>query len=403
MTVEAVALARESAGPSSHARRWTPEVVQGGEPAEPFTLGPGYLDQALLPVDLMREAYSRALTEYGAAALGYGLDNGALDLRAALAQRASTVDGIPCAPEQVLVTAGTTQALNLVCTALAARGDPVLVDTHSYDLGRQIITDAGLPTRAVPGDSEGMDPAALERAITSHRGRVGFLYLNPTFHNPTGIVVPRRRREELLRVAARHGVLVVEDDAYAELSLDGGSAPPSLAALAGYHGVIRLGSFAKTLAPGLRLGWLQTNAELAEKLVTRGAFVSGGCLNHTTSLAVTTLLRDGGYDRHLRWLRTQLAARRDALADVLRARLPEEIDFALPGGGFFLWLRSAARVAEDDLVAAASRAGVGVAPGARFGAHEQARIRLAYSFTSPRRLADAAELLAAAWCQTLRG
>ncbi|MCP3802847.1 aminotransferase class I/II-fold pyridoxal phosphate-dependent enzyme [Allokutzneria sp. A3M-2-11 16] len=379
----------------SHSRRWTPEVVQGGEPAEPYNLGPGYLDQELLPVGLMREAYTAALAEYGSAALGYGLDNGALDLRAALAARVSTVDGIACAAEQVLVTAGTTQALNLVCTALAAPGDRVLLDPHCYDLGKQIFTDAGLVPVAVPGDADGMDPAALERALRG--GRTGFVYLNPTFHNPTGIVVPRHRRAELVRVATGGGVLVVEDDAYAELGLDGTRTPPSLAALAGYEGVVRLGSFAKTLAPGLRLGWLQASTGLAERLVTRGSFVSGGCLNHTTSLAVTALLLDGGYDRHLRWLRAQLAARRDALAETLRARLPEEIDFALPGGGFFLWLRARGEVAEADLVGAASRAGVAVAPGSRFGSSSGVRVRLAYSFTSPQRLTEAASRLGAAW------
>jgi enduracididine biosynthesis enzyme MppQ len=364
-------------------------------------LSPGYLEPSLLPVALLRDAYRRALDEFGAAALSYGHNSGALPLREALARAA----GHPCGPDNIVITSGTSQTLYLLATYFGARGEVVLVDQACYDFGRQIFVDCGLRAVRVPADESGMDPAALGRALAATSGRVAFVYLNPTFHNPTGIVVPLDRRRELLAVADRYGALIVEDDAYAELNLTEGSRPPpSLAVLAGYRGVVRLCSFSKTLGPGLRLGWLLAAPALAERISSHAVFVSGGCLNHATSLAVTMLLTGGEYRTHLDGLRARLRERRDALADELRATLPANVDFATPAGGFFLWLtfnRSDSGTpvgsVEADLVAGAARAGVRVAAGSRFGSGARPAIRLAYSFNSAADLRIAARGLAAAW------
>jgi enduracididine biosynthesis enzyme MppQ len=398
-------------------------------------LSPGYLEPSLLPVALLRDAYPRALEEFGAAALSYGYNSGALPLREALAEAAPAADGHSCGPDNIVITSGTSQTLYLLATYFGARGDVVLVDEACYDFGRQIFVDCGLSAVRVPADRSGMDPAALARALTAISERIAFIYLNPTFHNPTGLVVPLDRRRELLAVAERHGALIVEDDAYAELNLaEGTRPPPSLAALAGYRGVVRLCSFSKTLGPGLRLGWLLAAPALAERIASHAVFVSGGCLNHATSLAVTMLLTGGEYQAHLHGLRARLRERRDVLVDELRAALPADIDFATPAGGFFLWLTfdrsgsadsatllgsassttllgsassttllgsaSSATLlgsAEEDLVAAATRAGVRVAAGSRFGSGARPAIRLAYSFNSPGDLRIAARRLAAAW------
>jgi DNA-binding transcriptional MocR family regulator len=279
----------------------------------------------------------------------------------------------------------------------------VFADRTSYDFGRRIITDQGLRLREVDGDGDGMCPRALHDALSTLRAAgetPAFAYLNPTHHNPTGTTLSPARREELLAVAARHGLLVVEDDAYGELALDDTPPPRSLAAVADCAGVVRLGTFAKTLAPGLRLGWLQAHRSVADRLVRRGLFVSGGCLNHLSSLAVAILLRDGHYDRHLRWLRCELGVRRDTLVAALRANPGGGAEFDRPAGGFFLWLRFPAGRSEAELVSAAAKAGVAVARGARFGSVPRPCIRLAYSFNPPERLAAAAALLADAWTTT---
>jgi 2-aminoadipate transaminase len=390
----------------SHTRHWRAGVVQDVAPPGVHDLRLGYLEPALLPVALLRDAHARALAEYGAAALSYGDNRGALPLREALADRAARADraggahGDPCTPAHVLLTAGTSQALYLLATSLAAPGDAVLVERTSYDFGRKILTDCGLVVRAVDEDGAGMRPDDLDRVLESRRAerhRVAFVCLNPTFHNPTGRVVPLARRRELLAVASGHGVPVVEDDAYAELAFDGTDPPLSLAALAGYRAVVRLCTVSKTLGPGLRLGWMLADPAIADRLVGHGMFVSGGALNHTASLALAVLLRGGGYDRHVAELRSGLRARRDALAGGLREHLDGRMPIDTPGGGFFLWLRDGGGRTEPDLAGAAAQAGVRIAAGSRFGSIPQASARLAFSFNPPQRLAGAARRLAAAW------
>jgi enduracididine biosynthesis enzyme MppQ len=384
----------ERAGPLSHRRHWRAGVVQALPPPGMVDLGPGYLDPDLLPVDLLGEAYARTFAEFGSAALAYGENQGELGLRTELAARAARADGVGCGPEHVLITAGTSHAVYLVATRMAAPGDTVIVEQTGYDFGRRILVDCGLRPREVAADGSGLDPVALDEALTAERAAgntVAFAYLSPTFHNPTGIVVPPGRRAELLAVAARHGVLVVEDDAYGELGLEPGDRC-SLAGLAGYRGVVRLGTVSKTLGPGLRLGWLTAEPAVVDRLVAHGLFVSGGSANHLASLAVGTLLRTGEYDRHLDWLRDRLRDRRDALAAALRGT--SAVTFRLPAGGCFLWLTATGALTEPDLLAAAHRAGVAVAAGSRFGSPRAPSIRLSYSFTSPDDLAEAGAALA---------
>ncbi|MFI0187086.1 aminotransferase class I/II-fold pyridoxal phosphate-dependent enzyme [Streptomyces sp. NPDC017082] len=376
--------------PLPQARWWRAGVVQAVSPPGVIDLGPGYLEPALLAVDEVLPLYAEALTMFGPAALSYGANAGAEPLRASLAARHG------CTAEEIMVTAGSSQALTLLCTVLGRPGRFVVVERTCYDLGRSIMTDHGLRLREVDADGEGVRPEALDRAL-SHGDDVAFVYLTPTFHNPTGTVAGEQRRRELLAVAARHGVPIVEDDAYTELCLDRPAPPPSLAALAGRQGVIRLGSFAKTLGPGLRLGWLEAEPGLIDTLAGRGQLVSGGALNHLTSLAVSMLMGDGRYERRLSWLRGQLRLRREALVAALRSGLDESVTVSRPAGGFFVWLTFDPRRSEAALLAAAGRAGVAVAPGSRFGSAVGTHLRLAYSLNPPDRLAEAAARLAAAW------
>jgi DNA-binding transcriptional MocR family regulator len=240
-----------------------------------------------------------------------------------------------------------------------------------------------------------MLPEALDEALRTAAGKVAFVVLTPTFHNPTGIVMSLGRRRAVLEVAARHRVLLVEDDAYAELDLDGTGVPPSLASLAGQRGVVRLRTVSKVLGPGLRLGWLQADRAVVDRLASHGLLVSGGSANHLCSLAVTTLLRDGGFDRHLDWLRSRLRERRDALHGAVAEHLAGIVEVRRPQGGFFLWLN--AQQPEAALLAAALDAGVVVAAGSRFGGTGTPAVRLSYSFNSPPVLRAAVLRLAVAW------
>jgi enduracididine biosynthesis enzyme MppQ len=370
---------------------WHPQVVQIAEPAGVIDLGPGHLDPDLLPVRLLRDGYLRAFDEYGPAALTYGHDRGPLPLRQLLARHggAGVVD-----PDQVLITAGITSALALLVRLEAAPGDAVFAEAASYDLAMQLFRDHGLHVCQVPGDALGMDPAALARAVDAEQAagrRPRLLYVIPNFQNPTGRVLGQQRRRELVAIAAQRGLLLLEDDPYGWLSFDGTEPPVSLGELAGYAHVVRLGSFSKVLAPGLRLGWLVCSPAMADRLATTATFTSGGGLNHLASVAVTGIMADGLLSVHLAKLRTQLRARRDTLVAGLRGHL----DFRVPTGGFFLWSRLPSAERAEAMVRAAALAGVPVSSGSRFG--DASAIRLCYSFQSPARLAEAADRLSLAW------
>lgn len=370
---------------------WTSGIVQVVGSDGVLDLGPGLFDPALLPTGLLKAAYAETFARYGPAALAYGNNYGPLPLRAALAERTARADGLPCTPEQVVVTAGTSSALDLLARWLGRPGEAVLTEPLTYDLARRIFADRGLAVRGTP-----LDPDVLARAVAAEERRVAFLYVLPTFHNPTGAVMPLARRAELVEAACELGLLVVEDDAYAGLALDPVEAVPSLAGLAGYRNVIRLCTTSKSLAPGLRLGWLLTAAERATQLASSGMFTSGGGLNHLAALATATLLESGGYDRHVKWLREELRVRRDALLTPLRAGLPA-FSFSAARGGFFVWGELPSGCTEAAALEAAAHARVRVFAGSRFGDTGRPAVRLSFSFHSPERLAEAADRLVSAW------
>ncbi|MEO7262329.1 MAG: PLP-dependent aminotransferase family protein [Jatrophihabitantaceae bacterium] len=375
-------------------------MVQDVAPAGTYDLGPGYLGPDLLPVRLLANAYANAFASYGPAALSYGNDSGVLLLRELLAERATVADGVPCAADQIVVTAGTSMALQLLTATMAARGEVALVDELAYDYGVQILHDSGLRVERIAGDENGMHPESLADRLASVQARgdrASVLYLNPTFQNPLGFTMPEQRRRELIDLATRSGLLIIEDDAYAELPLDPVSIPPSLAALSGYRNVVRLCSFSKVLGPGLRLGWMLTSRRLARQLAAHGVFASGGSLNHVTSLAVTTLLADGSYDGHLHWLRRELRDRWQILTSTLLGSLEAGALLRSTAGGLFGWLELPGWPTERSVMDAAAEVGVRVSAGSRFGTPAVPSVRLSHSFCTRTDLAEAAARLITAW------
>lgn len=374
--------------------RWSSDVVQLAEPPGVVDLGPGHLDPDLLPTDLLRTAYAAAFDEYGPAGLTYGHNQGPLPLRAAIAERISAADGLACEPDRIVVTAGTSTTLDLLARWVRPARDVVVADELSYDLGLRIFRQRGMRVVRVPMDGDGMRPEELDRVLRAGASRVAAVYVLPAFHNPTGLVVPPERRLTLLEVASAHGVPVVEDDAYAETAFDS-ALPISIASTAGYRGVLRLGTFAKSLAPGLRLGWLATDPDTAARIAASAVFTSGGGVNHLAAVAVAGLLANGVFDAHVRRLRAGLRDRCDALTAALHAELPE-VRFQRPRGGFFVWAGLPGHWSQRAAVEAAERAGVPVASGTRFG-RGRGYVRLCHSFHGPQALADAVSVLARAW------
>jgi DNA-binding transcriptional MocR family regulator len=216
----------------------------------------------------------------------------------------------------------------------------------------------------------------------------------PTFHNPTGACLAPERRRALVELAAEEGFLIVEDDVYRELAYDA-PAPPSLWRLAPPGVVARLGSFAKTLAPGLRLGWITAHPADVARITGGGLLDSGGGLNHFTAVTVGAVCTSGDFDAQVARLRAAYRERRDALAGALREHLPPGCELQAPGGGFFQWVRLPAGLDAAELLPHAEAAGVAYIPGARFhldggGANT---LRLAFSLYPPAELREAARRL----------
>ncbi|HJZ49653.1 MAG TPA: PLP-dependent aminotransferase family protein, partial [Roseiflexaceae bacterium] len=221
-------------------------------------LGWGHPNAALLPVAGMRQAAAAALERWGVEALNYGADQGAGPLLAWLSDRIARTEGRAPASDAMLITGGVSQALDQICTLCTQPGDIALVESPTYHLAIRILRDHPLELIPIPADDHGLRVDALAETIAGLRRdsrRPRLLYCVPTFHNPTGTSLEAERRAKLVALAAAEQLLVVEDDVYRELSYDG-PALPSLWSLAPPDTVVRLGSFAKSLAPGVRLGWL---------------------------------------------------------------------------------------------------------------------------------------------------
>jgi DNA-binding transcriptional MocR family regulator len=360
--------------------------------------GWGHPDLALLPLAGLQAAAAAALSAGNWQALAYGAAQGPGRLIALLCARLADIDGRAMQPDQLLITAGVSQALDLVCDLCTQPGDVALVESPVYHFGLRILRDHGLRLLPVATDEDGLRLDALEDALAQlHRTnrRPALLYTVPTFNNPTGRNLAAARREPLMQLAAAHDLLVLEDDVYRELWFE--TPPPSsLTHYGPSANIVRLGSFSKILAPGLRLGWIQADPALVRKAANSGLLTSGGGINHLTAHMVAEYLRMGLLDEHVAQLRAVYRTRRDALVAALAHYLPPECRFEPPGGGFFIWLQLPEGMDSVALLARAEAARVGYVPGAHFhidgGGHRQ--LRLAFSLLSPAEMEEGARRLA---------
>jgi 2-aminoadipate transaminase len=362
----------------------------------------GHPDPSLLPLEAVQRAARRALDDYGSETLQYGHPAGPGPLRAWLADHLGRLEGRAPDADEVLITAGISHGLDLLLHHIAAPGDTVLVESPTYHLAVRILRDQGLRLAPAVTDEHGLRVDALRETLAGLRRkgrRAKALYLVPTFNNPTGVSLPLERRQALVEVAAREKMLIVEDDVYRELAYDG-PAPPSLWSLAPEGVVARLGSFAKTLAPGLRVGWLTGPRDIVAALRDGGLLDSGGGISHFAGAITAALCAAGDYEAHVSGLRAAYGARRDALHQALEAHLPAGSRVTRPGGGFFVWVRlPEAGPSAAEALAGAEALGVSYLPGERFYLDGQGArtLRLAFSLYAPEELREAARRLGQAW------
>ncbi|GAB4121458.1 MAG: PLP-dependent aminotransferase family protein [Roseiflexaceae bacterium] len=361
-------------------------------------LGWGHPDPELLPRAAMRQAAIDAADWYGTDMLAYGHAAGAGPLLAWLRARISTNEGRDPGAEGMVLTGGNSLGLDQVCTLLANPGDVVLVESPTYHFAVKILRDHPLELVPVPADRDGLLVDRIEPIVARLQAagkRVRMLYCVPTFHNPTGVSLPHDRRVQLVDLAERLGFLIAEDDVYRDLAYQG-RAPESLWSLDRAGVVVRLGSFAKSLAPGVRLGWITAAPELVARIAGGGVLDSGGGVNHFAALTVAAFCRANQLDPHLERLRAAYRERSAILGAVLAPFLPPGSELRAPQGGFFTWLTLPEGWDTQALLPQAEQAGVSYIPGARFyldpGQGRQS-LRLAHSLYGPDRLAEAAERL----------
>jgi DNA-binding transcriptional MocR family regulator len=354
----------------------------------------GHPDPGLLPVQELREASHRAMERHGSDILEYGSTAGSPPLIDFICARLAETDARAPSRDQVVITSGASQGLDLVATLLLTAGDTVLLDVPTYHLGISILSDHPIRLHAVESDDDGIVLEDLARVVAQLRRdgeRPRLLYTIATHHNPTGRNMPVERRRALVALAAQEGLLVAEDDTYRELSYDG-PPPPSLWALDDAGAVVRIGSFAKAVAPGLRVGYVTATTEIATRMATGGLLDSGGGMNHFAATVLAEYAESGDYARQIERFRAAYRAQRDRLLGGLASHLPETASWSRPGGGYFVWVRLPPGLTADELLPVAAARGVAFLPGHRFFLDDTGApgaLRLAFSMHPPETLETA--------------
>ena len=371
------------------------EILKVTERPGIISLAGGLPSPKTFPVEAMREAAERVLTQDGQAALQYAASEGLPALREWVAQDVRKL-GIRADPSQVLITTGSQQGLDLAAKVLIDSGSRVLVETPTYLGALQAFTPMQPRVDAVPSDDEGVLPDALAAHTGQGGERARFAYLLPNFQNPTGRSMGDARRRAVAEAAARAGLPLLEDNPYGDLWFGDTPPPPALSA---HHpeGCLYLGSFSKILAPGLRLGYLIAPAALYPKLLQAKQAAD----LHTPSFnqrLVAELLKDGFIDRHVPTIRALYRRQAEAMLAALTRHM-HGLDFTWnrPAGGMFLWARLPEGLDATALLPAAVERGVAYVPGAPFyaGRADARTLRLSFVTASEAQIDTAIAALAA--------
>jgi 2-aminoadipate transaminase len=355
------------------------DILELTQRAEVISFAGGLPAPELFPAELIADAFARALAPTVAArALQYSSTEGDPQLRALLAERL-TGRGLRTEADEILVTTGSQQALGLVAAVLLDPGDAVLVENPSYLAALQCFGFAGARLVPVPCDADGLDPETLPGLIAEHAPK--FLYVVPTFQNPTGRTLPAARRARLAEIAAGHGLWIIEDDPYGELRYDGAPLAPIGSHVGAGDRTVTISSLSKVLAPGLRIGWLRAPDAIRRPL----AIAKQAADLHTSTvdqIAARTSLQAADLATHIDGLRDAYRRRRDALLAGLAGALPQGSTFNRPDGGMFVWARLPAGWDAAELLRAALRHDVAFVPGFPFFAQEPDHRTLRLSFTT---------------------
>ena len=358
-----------------------PAVKWTGFPKYNFT--GGHNDAEQVPVDRLVAAATAVLAREGATLATYGLQSGPQGyrpLREFLAAKLARAAGISCSADEILITSGSLQAIDLVNGVLLARGDTVLIEQESYQGSLNRLTRLGVNAVGIPLDGEGMRMDALSAALDDleRRGiKPKYIYTIPTVQNPTGTIMGEARRAELLRLAQAHGVPIFEDECYSDLIWDG-RRPPALYAMSRHGGVIHIGSFSKSIAPALRVGYIVAGWDVLSRMLALKTDAGSGALEQM----VLAEFCAAHFDTHVPKLTRGLRAKLETLMELLAEQFGTAAEFDDPKGGIFLWVKLPDAVDTQKLAQAGLASGVAINPGPDWStdkAYGKSRLRLCFA------------------------
>jgi 2-aminoadipate transaminase len=366
------------------------------------SLAGGMPNLSALPMDMMAEVVRNLVASNGTEALQYGSGQGHPLLREQICE-VMALEGIRANPDDVIVTTGSQQALDLISRIFIDPGDVVLVEAPSYVGALGTFSQYQASPVHVETDHDGMVPAALVEAIKSVRAtgrKIKFLYLIPNYQNPTGVMLSADRRTQILEICAREEIFIVEDNPYGLLGFDRPS--PNAMRAQDSENVIYLGSFSKTIASGLRVGWALVPQSIKDKIVIASES-SILCPSNFTQLTISSYLKDQPWRDQIASFVDLYRVRRDAMLESLEAHFPKEATWTRPGGGFYVWVTLPPEIDTKAMVPKAIVAKVAYVPGNAFYADGFGswQMRLSYCHPTPERIREGVKALGAVVKQEL--
>lgn len=352
-----------------------------------ISLGTGQLSPKLFPKEMVKTALNRAAGSVDS--LNYCESLGLLSLRKAISTRL-VHQGIIAPPSCILITSGAIQALQLICLSMLKPGSSVYTGNPSYLKNLPFFQSASMKLTGLPMDQEGLVYWQME-AREIHAGEA-LLYLVPDFHNPTGAVMSGERRQALFRFCHQNHLPIIEDAAYSELWFD--QKPPfPLKSMDKSGMVLYIGTASKSLAPGLRTGWIVGPESVIQRLADMKAQMDHGA-SSLSQLALTEILESGMYDKYLHTLRSDLKARRDSTLEVLHRQFHRIAVWNVPEGGFYIWIKFDESLASRQIFRAALREHIVLFPGCLYEYGKSSSVRISFAHASEEEIAYALTRLA---------
>ena len=344
-----------------------------------INLAVGHPSLPMLPLREMEQAAAHRFAQGNAEFLQYGYEWGDGYLRTELAAFLTQEYSVPVQADDLFISGGVSQALDLICAMLTEPGDTIIVEDPTYFFSFNIFRNHRLNILTAPVDEHGLDVDALEGLLEQHKPKL--IYTIPTHQNPSGVTLSDERRERLVRLAQQHDFYVMADEVYHLLTFEG-TPPRSFSGWVDSVRVLSLGSFSKILAPGTRLGWIHAPHALLERLAQNGMIVSGGGFSPLGGGLIRSMIELGLLPPYIQKLRGTFQRRAHVLADALGELRPLGLEFQRPQGGYFIWVTLPDGLNGDDLLPAALQRGVRFQPGNLFSPQgtQGNKLRLCFAF-----------------------